>query len=458
MTVRKRRSPRRRVEFIEPLEGRLLLSRDIYVDINSPGPTRDGTSWEQAFVDLQDGLAAAVSGDRILVADGVYKPTSGTDRTISFVLKNGVGLCGGYAGWGAAEPDDRNPSAFPSILSGDLGQAGSIADNSYQVVSASNVSASAVLDGFIITSGNANGSSASNRNRGGGMYNSSSSPTVTNCTFSGNSASYGGAMYNSSSNPTLTNCILWSNAALIGPQIYQGDGTTTAAYCDIQDWFSNTGNIKSDPLFLRNPSPGADGVWGTADDDYGDLRLRPNSPCIDAGNNAAVPADTLDLDGDGNTAEPIPFDLAGAPRFWDYPGKADTGSGAAPIVDMGAYEMSSLLIAGTANPDQVYLRLDASGTTVQVWVNADPAGAPAYTAPLNMPSPMGIWTGGADDTINIDASNGNPIPPSGLLVDGGIGNDTLTLTGINSADNLIAHAGGLSLSDDGRVGRERATG
>jgi len=52
------------------------------------------------------------------------------------------------------------------------------------------------------------------------------------------------------------------------------------------------------------------------------------------------------LDGDGNTAEPVPFDLDGAPRF------RDTGSGAAPIVDMGAYETLDLVDAG---PDQLAL-------------------------------------------------------------------------------------------------------
>jgi hypothetical protein len=70
----------------------------------------------------------------------------------------------------------------------------------------------------------------------------------------------------------------------------------------------------------------------------GDLRLRSDSPCIDAGDNAAVPADAADLDGDGNRTEPMPFDLAGMLRFVDIPAVLDTGSGTPPIVDMGAYE------------------------------------------------------------------------------------------------------------------------
>jgi hypothetical protein len=51
-----------------------------------------------------------------------------------------------------------------------------------------------------------------------------------------------------------------------------------------------------------------------------------------------VPADEFDLDGDGDTDEPIPFDLDGNPRFVDDPDTDDTGHGTPPIVDMGAYE------------------------------------------------------------------------------------------------------------------------
>ena len=51
-----------------------------------------------------------------------------------------------------------------------------------------------VLEGFTITGGNANGSTSSDRS-GGGMYNLSSSPTVTHCTFTGNRCTWlGGGM------------------------------------------------------------------------------------------------------------------------------------------------------------------------------------------------------------------------------------------------------------------------
>src|SRR4051812_45040227 len=74
---------------LEPLERRSLLAATIYVDGGSPGPTHNGTSWGSAYIDLQAALAAAVSGDKIRIARGTYKPTATTDRTVSFNLKTG---------------------------------------------------------------------------------------------------------------------------------------------------------------------------------------------------------------------------------------------------------------------------------------------------------------------------------------------------------------------------------
>jgi hypothetical protein len=195
---------------------------------------------------------------------------------------------------------------------------------------------------------------------GGGMGNcGGSSPTLTNVSFSGNAAlGSGGGMVNggiecgSESNPTLTNCILWGNTP---EQIHNDpDNSSTISYSDIQgsggsgpSWDSDLGmdgggNIDADPQFVRNPDPGTDGVWGTHDDDYGDLRLQLTSPAIDAGNNLALPADTFDLDGGGDTAERLPLDLNGYPRCVDIPDVPDTGVGPAPIVDMGACEAQAI--------------------------------------------------------------------------------------------------------------------
>jgi hypothetical protein len=160
---------------------------------------------------------------------------------------------------------------------------------------------------------------------GGGVYNDySSSPTVSNCTFAGNMASpgLGNGLYNgpySSSN--LTNCIVWDGSS---NAIYSyGSGTSTVTYSDVQGGFAGIGNINADPLFIDADGP--DNIYGTADDN---LRLQPSSPCLDAGSNAAVPA--------GATT-----DLEGNARFIDIPGAHDPGA----IVDMGAYERQPPLVA-----------------------------------------------------------------------------------------------------------------
>ncbi len=156
---------------------------------------------------------------------------------------------------------------------------------------------------------------------GGGLL-TSGSPHLTNCTFSGNTADSGGGMYLIYSSPTVTNSIFWGDS---GGEIVEGSSSlATVSYSDVQGGWPGIGNIDADPLF--------------EDADSADLHLQPGSPCIDAADNMAVPADAADLDDDGDTDEPIPFDLDGNPRLIDDPWSPDTGAGDCPMVDMGAYE------------------------------------------------------------------------------------------------------------------------
>ena len=152
----------------------------------------------------------------------------------------------------------------------------------------------------------------------GGIYNDSSSPTITNCTFAYNNATtyQGGGILNTNpfSTPLITNCIFWGNDAnQDGNQIYNtGSAAPNFAYCDIEDsngsganWETPLGSDDGNNID-ENPSFGCVGS-----DDY---RLDLHSPCIDAGNDDALPADTTDLDNDGNTTEDIPLDIDGDPR------------------------------------------------------------------------------------------------------------------------------------------------
>jgi hypothetical protein len=213
--------------------------------------------------------------------------------------------------------------------------------------------------------------------KGGAIYNDDSQPALNNCVIAGNRADYGGALYskNSSSNesaaianstitgntasisggalynsgasPALANCIMWNDSAPSGQEVFQDAPPLSVTFSDIQGGFTGAGNINADPQFVRNPTPGADGVWGTVDDDYGDLRLRITSPCIDVGSNAAVPAG-------------VTTDIAGNSRIADVPGKNDPGA----IVDMGAYERP----APFADADFL---VDASRPSIRITFNTD---------------------------------------------------------------------------------------
>ena len=173
---------------------------------------------------------------------------------------------------------------------------------------------------------------------GGGLHaGAGGSPqvlTLDNATVYGNVAlgsAGGGGVHSTGGALTVRNSILWENsgtagvdfAAQIGGSALQADHSCIQKMSSAEAQALGSGNLSQDPL-LRAPL-GADGVLGTPDDD---LRLGKGSPCIDAGENAALPG-----------AE---FDFGGLARFVDDPGTVDTGLGAPPVVDLGSHEYHSL--------------------------------------------------------------------------------------------------------------------
>ena len=207
------------------------LGKVIYVDADAPA-ANNGSSWTDAYRYLRDALADANALGKpveIRVTQGIYRPDEdalhpdGTgDREATFQLINGVTLKGGYAGPGQPDPNVRDTGLYETILSGDLnGDDGpnftSNSENCYHVLSADMLSPNAVLDGFTITAGNADGVYPNPNDSGGGICNSYGSPTINNCTFRGNFArDQGGGMSNKYGSPILYNCTFTENSSFSG--------------------------------------------------------------------------------------------------------------------------------------------------------------------------------------------------------------------------------------------------
>jgi hypothetical protein len=230
-----------------------------YVNIASTTPTPPYASWDTAARELPAALAEAATGDEVWVARGTYVP--GTSRTDSFRPPAGVALYGGFTGDESLR-DQRNPWANLSILSGDLnGDDGpnleNNTENAYHVVTAAGQT---VLDGFVVSGGNADAGEGPDsqggglyaiaegiriclRNcriersfarRGGGVILGGGGGTVDSCIFAhNNSDAYGDALaLEAQGDYGVTNCLFWRNGtALWGAPVHIETSQTTLRSC-----------------------------------------------------------------------------------------------------------------------------------------------------------------------------------------------------------------------------------
>ena len=401
----------------------------LYVDASLATGANDGSSWANAYQGsdgLQVALGAAASGDQVFVRTGTYLPSATGDRSDSFRFEDGVEIYGGFLGT-ESSPAERPPfGAAPTILSGDLaGNDPDFSENSFHVLRGNGADATALLDGFTVSGGNANTGGGNNDRGGGILCIASSSPTIRSCVFDGNGCTFGGGagyingsgsapsftdvtfsnniggsfggafdiasaglvrydrclfegnrasragaleIFNTtqvrvtnstfrgntatgasgggglwigsggstlvanctivaniatnqnnggirvqSATPSIVNCILWDNEGPGGAQASnnQVNGTAAVTYSIVEGGFAGTGNLAGDPAF--------------EDVGAGNYALTAASPAIDAGDNSGLPAG-------------IVLDQARNARFVDDPAVPDTGSGSAPIVDIGAFE------------------------------------------------------------------------------------------------------------------------
>ena len=215
-----------------------LQAQVLYVKADATG-TNTGTSWADAYTDLQSAITTADNGAQIWVAVGTYRP--GTNRDDYFELKNGVEIYGGFIG-AETQLAERDYIHNESILSGDIGTVGDSLDNSYTVVYSLGTDENTIVEGFTIQGGNANYSGGDvldtdPRKSGGGMYLSGEMTDlrcqVKHCHFKNNHAdARGGGLFVSSgpaagsTRPNIfANEFTQNNAGTLGGGFYWIGGT-----------------------------------------------------------------------------------------------------------------------------------------------------------------------------------------------------------------------------------------
>ncbi len=187
----------------------------LYVNEKATG-TQDGGSWAGAFKTLSAAIATAQAGDELWVAQGTYVP--GNSRTATFSVSSAIAIYGGFAG-GEANRNDRNWQRHLTVLSGEIGVVGDVADNVHHVVT-SNAATGATLDGVIIQGGNTQGATANND--GGGLYNRGKL-ALSNVIVQGNRSVDDGGGIRNDGDLTIINSTIANNVA-VGTSPTSGGG------------------------------------------------------------------------------------------------------------------------------------------------------------------------------------------------------------------------------------------
>ncbi len=169
----------------------------IYVTQSGAG-TGDGSSWANAIDGSADravfnAVNNASPGDKVWIAEGVYFPTTGTDRSKRFAAKDSVCMYGGFPADAATSYPtmaERDPWAYETVLSADIGTPNDTSDNAYNVIEyQTELSPATIIDGFTIRDGNSSGTTNwKHDNRGSALYPSYGDAgfIIRNCSFINN--------------------------------------------------------------------------------------------------------------------------------------------------------------------------------------------------------------------------------------------------------------------------------
>lgn len=358
-----------------------LVQQVVYVNKNVSGGSNNGTSWQNAYRNLQDALKANETrcNVEIWVAAGTYFTDEGAgitnnDRNAAFRLVDGMVVYGGFAG-NEFNVGSRNPAANPTILSGEIQQDGLSLNNAFNVVTMSNTTSRTVLSGFSITGGFANGTAGTQQARGGGIFMNNSQAVIATCQVFNNNAADGAAIFmQNDCTPFFENCLIVNNSnTSAGAAIAGEESSARFNHCTIADnslftanqntmrftlssepvitnsilWGQSTAFAGTAPLVSHSLVQGASVYPGTGNTNANprfvfaagaNFKLEACSPAIDAANAAVNPV--TDING-------LPRNALNAP-------------------DMGAYELQPSELT-------IYVRRGATGTADGTnWANAIP--------------------------------------------------------------------------------------
>ena len=172
-----------------------------FVNNNATG-MNDGSSWENAYVDLSFALETTTSGE-VWVAQGTYLPSGLLNGSLAFIINSGIDVYGGFNGTESTF-EERDIEANPTILSGDIANndiennfVENRVDNVRHVVFVDSLITTPVLiDGFSIVSGHTGDDPDQDEIdwRGGGIF-AYSTINISNCNFSQNFARGGAGVF-----------------------------------------------------------------------------------------------------------------------------------------------------------------------------------------------------------------------------------------------------------------------
>ncbi|MDR1342267.1 MAG: hypothetical protein LBK18_03305, partial [Prevotellaceae bacterium] len=389
----------------------------VYVSVDGAG-NKDGSSWSNAYPGLTHPLYVAqlpsASGDNnireIWVSAGTYKPayTPGSNagsRDVAFAMAPGVKLYGGFPAdtLDGAGMEVRDWRLHPTVLSGDLDgddnpddPSANKTDNAHHVVIAAGSMVrgadTACLDGFVVTGGYADGSSAITVNEqsvyrrygsgiysvgtamrfandsvaggysylyGGGIYATLDTSTYSNVAVSGNTAgSYGGGVYIDNGSPAFTNALVSGNTTGYNGGGVYACGTPAFTNATIAGNYagSDGGGVYSNggTVTLRNSIVGGNNTPGSSKNIYGS-----SSASYSLVHGGSVTGEGVITDADPLFVSPDTAKAGASTAGGDYrlqpcspavdAGNNDLSSAATDLdgnprkrgyVDMGAYESS----------------------------------------------------------------------------------------------------------------------